>query len=499
MRHTHYLETLEDVKRKFGTVPFNRWEWPSENIHDEPTRCLKVNLEWWPIIAGWLSVLAQPRVWKDVLTKDAHPVEQILELMIGENCMPFQLRQDTVNPCLIEQTLDGGASWMPAFDLSLCTSIVDGTAGTTTINNFHTSAYTLFQENVYNNFVNNYISSITDIAPDLGYGDADDFYRNEALCFALTRLVDLISEQAIAYFDGLDETANDLRTNLAIAGAIIGIVALAATGVGTPAAVLLASQAALWAAGIGVGTFLGVALFDHFTDTNRAAYEDLQAREDVVCCLYDNLKSANVNRDVFENAFTCSGLSANAQAIHDATGILATEDATYSALVENMRIGFNSSKLFLLPSCDCAPPGWFWLDVPWEWSEPTHSGNRHSAVFTHTNPSNGELVSITARFQTDNSSKTGILADDTGLSDAIMNGTPLKVGTGLRLWEQANVGVFEGADAVDWPISWRKDAGMITAERQPDATFSFWWADNVDLGHSASAEVTNIRLLYKEV
>lgn len=493
------LETLEDVKRKFNTLPLDRWSWPSENIHDEPTRCIRINLEWWPVVVGWLSLLAQPRVWENVLTTDAHPVQQILQLMIGEECGMFELRQNPDDTCLIEQTFDGGDTWVTAFDLSLCLSIVDGSNPETTINNFQTNTFAYFQENIYNFFIDNYINNITDLVPELGYGDDDDYYRNDALCFALERFVDVISEQAIAYFDALEETSKDLRTNLAIAVAIIGIIALAATGVGTPAALVLASQAALWGAGIGLGTALGVSLFDHFTDTNRAAYTDLEARAEVVCCLLDNLRGANVNRDTFEAAFTCSGLSTEAQAIHDASGILAAEDATYAALVENMRIGFNSSKLGLLPNCQCAPDGWFWQDVPWEWSEPNHSGNRQSPIFEHTNPSNGELISITASYQTDNPPKTGIRAANTGEGDALVLTTPLKVGVGIRLWENSFVGVFEGADIIEFPSGRRKHTSMSTALRQPDVTFTFRWADNPDLGHSASTDVTNIRLLYKEV
>lgn len=34
--------------------------------------------------------------------------------------MPFQLRQNEDNPCLLEQTLDGGAVWLTAFDYALC-------------------------------------------------------------------------------------------------------------------------------------------------------------------------------------------------------------------------------------------------------------------------------------------------------------------------------------------------------------------------------------------
>ena len=109
-----------------------------------------------------------------------------------------------------------------------------------------------------------------------------------------------------------------------------------------------------------MATFLGVALFDHFTGTNRSAYEDLDARVEVVCCLLAAIEGANVDRDDFEGAFSCVALSTNAQAIHDAAKIYATEDATYAALVENMRIGFNSANLGLLPNCACLDT-WLWI------------------------------------------------------------------------------------------------------------------------------------------
>ena len=38
--------------------------------------------------------------------------------------MPFQLRQNQDNPCLLEQTLNSGQSWLTAFDYSLCSSAV---------------------------------------------------------------------------------------------------------------------------------------------------------------------------------------------------------------------------------------------------------------------------------------------------------------------------------------------------------------------------------------
>lgn len=37
-----------------------------------------------------------------------------------EGDMPFRLRQSPVNPCILEQSLDGGATWSLAFNYSLC-------------------------------------------------------------------------------------------------------------------------------------------------------------------------------------------------------------------------------------------------------------------------------------------------------------------------------------------------------------------------------------------
>ena len=355
--------TPRQEKKQPIRLRVDRYTPPAVGVQDEPYRCYRLNNAWAKILMGWMSMLTEIKGW-DGATDERHPgIVGVETFLLGEDCMSFQLRQNPVIPCLIEQSADGGLSWSPAFDLSLCTSIVDGSSQITTVSNFYNTAFNTFQENVYNNYVNNYISSITDIVPELGYGDGDDSFRDEALCYALSKFIDIVCEAGIEAFDALDETADDLKTALYLAVAISGIIALAATGVGTPAAIALAAQAALWASGIGAATSLGATLFDHFTGTNRSAYEDLQAREDVVCCLLSTLEGVNVDRDDFENAFACTGLSVNAQATHDAAAIFATEDATYAAFVENMRIGFNSAKLGLLPSCPCDD---VWL---WRWAD----------------------------------------------------------------------------------------------------------------------------------
>lgn len=320
---------------------------------------------------GFTSMLTLPELWQDADDELYLPIQEIMRFLRGSECgdMPIELRQNPENDCQLQYSTDG-ETWLLAFDYSLCVpefaeTIIQQTTEIVTQNSVTEVNNTVnnFTNTVYNNYVNNYINSITDIAPELGYGDNDDGFRNAALCHALGVLVDSVCDAALAYFDDLDNTANDLRTTLAIAAAIVGIVALAASGIGAPAAaasaVTLTMQAGLWGAGISIGAALGGALFDHFTETNREPYEDIEARQAIVCCVLDLLKGSDVNLDVWQDALNggvCEDLSPNARIIYGAVAIFATQGATYAAFVENYRIGYNSSKVGILTTCDCPYP-----------------------------------------------------------------------------------------------------------------------------------------------
>ena len=364
--------TIDDEKKRALDLWDVRLMPPDVGIFDEPTRCYRINKHWAAIVMGMVSWLAELPVWVEAEHEGYSAIEEIQRFLVGNDCMSqFQLRQKPGDFCILQQSLDGGSTWVDAFDFSLCEAIQDGSNSTTQVNNFYTNNFQTFQNNVYNHYVENYVSSVTDIHPELGYGDSDDEFRDDALCFALGKLIDSVCIAANEFFEGQAQTANDLQTSLAIAGAVIGIIALAASGVGTPAAALLATQAGLWAAGIGIGTALGSALYDHYLDTNQAAYNDGAAREELLCCLYGELQGANVDHADLIAAFSCTGLSANAQAIHDAAAILVNELATYAAFTENMAIGFQSAKLGLLPSCPCTTSeGYtadFTLGIPTNW------------------------------------------------------------------------------------------------------------------------------------
>lgn len=366
------VRVIDDEKKRALDLSTMNLVPPSVGIFDEPTRCYRINHEWGKIVMGMVSWLATVAPWRDATEDNYIGITEISRFMQGDSCdMPFQLRQNPENSCLIEQSTDGGETWLTAFDLSLCMSIVDGSSQTS-ITNIFNSTVQQFNETVYNNYVTNYVNSITDIAPELGYGDADDQFRDDALCHALTKFIDAVCDAAIQYYDQEGEALNDLLALLAMAGVGIAVLGLAASGIGLPAAAAIAAQATLWGGLIGVGSAALGALVTVYTNHSKDQFEDTDAREDVVCCLLDALTGANVDQDDFQGAFGgCSGLSANAEAILGAAEIFGAEDGMYAAFVENMRIGFNSAKLGLLPECGCIEPEWAYeLDLtqalpPW--------------------------------------------------------------------------------------------------------------------------------------
>jgi hypothetical protein len=247
-----------------------------------------------------------------------------------------------------------------------------------------------------------------------------------------------------------------------------------------------------------LGSELGACVPD--VETAITALADTSAQLEYACCLREELRSAVISEANWNAALvTCeASLTGNAEIIaclmdydNDQSHALAFFEV-YSAVIEQQAAG----RDFV---CHCVPDGWFWVEVPWDYIEPNHSGTRLSPIFTHTNPANGELFSIIARYTTDSPADGKITTTDTLEADALVIGSPLAVSEGYWLWEKSFVGIFEGADAIGWPTSRRKHCGMREAQRAPDETFSFRWKHEAALGHSASCWVRNVRILYKEI
>ena len=345
------IVTIDDEKKRALDLWDVRLVPPEVGIFDEPTRCYRINKEWAAIVMGLVSWLTELPIWANAENEGYGAIEEISRFLVGNNCMEFQLRQSPDDFCILQQTLDGGTTWSNVFDFSLCTSIRDGTSETSIFNNYITNL-TSFQNNVYNNYVSNYTTSITDIHPELGYGDSDDAHRDSGLCHALTQLVDAICDSALEVLAESDNVANDLKSSLALVGAVLGLLILAGSGVGLPAASIMA--ASLAAGGIGLGAAVAASIYDKISETSEAALSDEAAKQELVCCLFDEMQGLNADKSALEAAFSaCTGLSSNANDIRELGAIYVQEMAFYAAFAENLTIAFQSAKLDLLPECPC--------------------------------------------------------------------------------------------------------------------------------------------------
>jgi hypothetical protein len=101
---------------------------PTGNITDEPTYCLKVNVFWWSHIESVLNRLMENDAWEGTLEEKEAAVQQIQALLkqtadINNNCGEgdmFELRKNPSDPCILQQSLDGGTTWTDVIDIGAC-------------------------------------------------------------------------------------------------------------------------------------------------------------------------------------------------------------------------------------------------------------------------------------------------------------------------------------------------------------------------------------------
>ena len=450
----HYNRTWVDDKKRFGTLPYDKLVAPTPGIFDAPTRCFVINEEWSAIVMGMVSLLAEIRMWKGATDESFPAIREILKFLSGENCDMFNC--DDVEDCL---------ETSPIADAIAAVGFVQMEAGTQAHIDDLLAAYDGTAQSVG--------SSIPATAPNLNSLD------DNALCSALSRTVAIYAAEKTIKLKEEKGVTRFFQQMVDLMREVFGTV---------PAwlAFLLGDNIY----GCVANVFVAINVLSERVDA-----------DEVACCLHDELRSAPMTLVNWDAALTSCAASlpfGAAQAI----ACLMDGDNNLSIYVSFLEL-YNELILRQIEGADfpclCAPDGWFWQLVQWSWSEPTHSGMRTSPVFTHTNPANGELHSIVAMARSDNPAKQKLIPEDTLLPDSLVIGVPLLVGMNLWLFEDAFVGVMEGANAIGWPSGQRKDVSMRTPERQPDATFTIQWRDGVDLGHTASIEVTQVRLLYKEI
>lgn len=426
---------------------------PAAGIFDEPTRCYVVNEEWAAHIAGAVSTLTEVAAWIGADDERHLAIQSVLEFLKGTVC--------DVKNCP---------------DVEDCLGLSNIIANLTAVSYGGQFANT---QEFFDQLNADYDGTAQSIGPSIPttVPQTDSLFNN-ALCYILERIFDVYAGAKGIQFSLLDNYQVAYQNMIQAMRDIVPIV-----------------PDFLW-------YLIGDEIYGCAADVASvlAALADPAAKLEFACCFYEEMRTVFISRANYDAAaaFCAANLTGNAQIIaclfegdNDLDHYLSFLWAFDSVLVRQ-----NDGEDF---ACLCVPDGWFWVVVEWDWFEPNHSGTRLSPVFTHTNPSDAKLYSITARYTTDSPADGKITVTDTFLPDALVIGAPLAVSEGYWLWEKSFVGIFEGADAISWPASRRKHTGMREIRRDADETFTFQWKHEAALGHTASCYVRNVRLLYKEL
>jgi hypothetical protein len=325
---------------------------PESGIFDAPKACcIEINFLWRPHVLGALGALMQRDSWTgddDEQFRATQEVEKFINRCLQdceEDCGVYALRQNPVNKCQLQQSLDGGATWTLAFDFSLCRNTVNDTIYVMNVNNTYNQLIT--------NLTNQYDGTVESVAPETVYdSDPDETaLRDRALCYAITHAVDIICDMVIAGIE--EQQGNTALAALAIgAGVAIflgytiltgGLGAIAAFGAFTTAGVTGAGAASAlinWASTV-------------ISNHSKEPFEDLAARADVACCWYNALKGATVTEAAFADSLTGCTFTGNAQVIRDVIHDANQIEAQFLQFTQLFRQSIAAERAELLPPCPC--------------------------------------------------------------------------------------------------------------------------------------------------
>lgn len=234
----------------------------------------------------------------------------------GESVMPFKLRQNPTNDCLLEQSLNNGVSWSTAYDFSKCRS----TSDTLAILDAIERGNALLAE-----LIDLYDGTPGSVDPILDYGDENDDLRDDALCYALDLWVGALQGSARDIKASGLQNASD---TLAIVGTVLGGASSAIGALASIAGIAffapeIVAGLTLGAVGAGIGAIVTGLQADAIN------FDDPDAVEDVTCCMLGNLAGATLTETAFQNALTgCTFETENSQFLGDiVAGILADTGA----------------------------------------------------------------------------------------------------------------------------------------------------------------------------
>lgn len=307
--------------------------------------------------------------WSDLIARVGASVEC--------DPMPYPiLRQNPADTCQMQQSIDGGETWVTVFDSSICQPIIppmirfrqnpsnvlqvqqshDGGSSWTLAFTFSavpalTAGDTLYITNTLQtnltNIVNTYNTAgdtVISIAPDFVFdGSSNDDFRELLLCWGCREVVRISCEMVLA-----------ARAKDAIG---MGIASFVLTVVG----VVIAAGGSAGTGGFGTPFFVGLgAAISGIAGTLWAGITTDQlnnetVRENVACCMYNALSGSTPDRAAFAASLNGCEFEFGSVEAQMAGAIAASldSDEVHASWLDYAQQNYRAAELGLLTACPC--------------------------------------------------------------------------------------------------------------------------------------------------
>lgn len=289
--------------------------------------------------AYWVSRWSGLTISEDELNAYVANIDFKLD---GNDCEAtmFQLRDNPDDLCEVQQTLDGGETWITAFRKDVCPPDIPVT--TTTIINTYINIETVTTNNT------NYAGDIINVAPKWEYGATTD----EALCYVVNAFVEFVCEAAIKQIETGNQQrreSNNWIDDIAIVVAEMVLdVALATSGIGTLPALLIG--AVTWAS-----VQFVEAIWDAIATYGTGNYTDQDARDAVACWMFNKLKGGTPTFDKWAASLDAFEGENDHEVAVGTTVAVFNKDLdfyiNFMILMEDV-----NDIAYLLPGCICPEP-----------------------------------------------------------------------------------------------------------------------------------------------
>lgn len=291
---------------------------PEAGICDAPHACVKINVKWVSHILGALSALYQPDSWSGDDDEQFRAIQEVYKLMsaLAKPC-------ECCGPSVSDQFL---------VQLQI------------------TNLFQTWNSTTTNTEINQYAPTLTFTSSAGEDGDRINA-RRLALCYACSLYVATYCETIKEINHGAVSVANLTALGLTVAEAILVAFAFVDAGTSLPLALALGAAAAN----------LGGGVYGALTD---AILDDVAAREELACCMYNTLKDLEPTRDNFKTAVdSCEGLSANAELIRATLSVDINNDTglnnQFHAFINTLGAELRPAELGLI-ECDCVKLCYVW-------------------------------------------------------------------------------------------------------------------------------------------